>query len=259
MSPRRRLLLTCLALAVGVVVSVAGVARLLDGDAVRPGPQARVAQDVPGTVVLVPGYGGATSALEVLAGRLRAAGRTAVVVALPEDGVGDLQEAVGAVAAVVDAALVSGTPSVDLVGYSAGGVLVRLLLAAEPDAAVRRVVTLGSPHHGSRVAGLAARFAPGACPPACRQLVPGSELLERLNDDETPAGPAWLSLWTTVDEVVTPPDSARLDGATNVVLQDVCPSSRVGHGQLPRDPGVQGVVLAALGAGPIAVPGTCLG
>ena len=103
-----------------------------------------------------------------------------------------------------------------------------------------------------------ARFAPGECPEACQQLVPGSALLDDLNAvDETPAGPQWLSLWTQVDEVVTPPDSARLSGATNVVLQDLCPGSRVGHGQLPRDAAVQGVVLAALSAEPLTAPRAC--
>ena len=254
MSPARRLLLSCLAVAVGVVVAVAVLARLLDSGG-TPARAAQVAQDVPGAIVLVPGYGGATGALEVLAERLRADGRTALVVDLPGDGTGDLREAAGAVAGVVDAALASGSPSVDLVGYSAGGVVARLLLDEEPDAAVRRVVTLGSPHAGSRLAGIGARFSPGACPEACRQLVPGNDLLEDL--DQTPDGPAWLSVWTELDEVVTPPDSARLDGATNVVVQDVCPGNRVGHGDLPRDRAVQGLVLAALGTGPVAVPGAC--
>lgn len=253
-SPARRLLLSCLAVAVGVVVAVAVIARVL-GSSGTPARAAQVAQDVPGAVVLVPGYGGATGALEVLAERLRTDGRTALVVDLPGDGTGDLREAARAVAGVVDAALASGSPSVDLVGYSAGGVVARLLLADEPDAAVRRVVTLGSPHQGSRLAGLGARFSPGSCPEACRQLVPGNDLLDEL--EQTPDGPAWLSLWTELDEVVTPPDSARLDGATNVVLQDVCPGTLVGHGQLPSDPGVQGVVLAALAAGPLAVPASC--
>ena len=78
-----------------------------------------------------------------------------------------------------------------------------------------------------------------------------SELLVHLNaGDETPAGPSWVSVWTTADETVTPPDSAQLDGAVDLRVQDVCVDSRVGHGRLPTDPLVQGIVLAELAAGP---------
>jgi len=50
------------------------------------------AQDVPGPVLLVPGYGGATSALEELAATLQARGRDATVVQLPGSATGDMRE-----------------------------------------------------------------------------------------------------------------------------------------------------------------------
>jgi hypothetical protein len=118
----------------------------------------------------------------------------------------------------------------------------------------RRVVTLGAPHHGSDVAALAGSLLPDRCPAACRQLVPDSDLLTRLNVDETPDGPSWVSVWTTVDEVVTPPESARLDGAVNVPVQAVCAGSQVAHGELPTDRLVQGLVLDALAPTPPPQP-----
>lgn len=251
MSPARRLLLTAAALVLGVVLLVAVAARLLGEDAVREVP---AAQDVPGPVLLVPGYGGATGALEVLATALRTSGRTATVLPLPGDGTGDLRASAAVVATAVDAALVGGAPSVDLVGYSAGGVVVRLV-ADERPSAVRRAVTLGSPHHGTRVAALGAAFVPGSCPEACRQLAPGSDLLDGLED--TPDGPQWLSLWTVQDEIVTPPETSRLDGAANVALQDLCPGARVTHGDLPRVRVVHGLVRAALSGPVLGLPPDC--
>ena len=109
-------------------------------------------------------------------------------------------------------------------------------------AVARRVLTLGSPHHGSSQAALGRDLA-GGCPPACEQLAPDSDLLRRLNaGDETPDGPQWVTVRTDDDEVVTPVDSANLAGALNLLVQDVCPGSTTTHGGLPADP----VVLAAL-------------
>jgi pimeloyl-ACP methyl ester carboxylesterase len=212
------------------------------------------AQDRPGPVLLVPGYGGGTGGLNVLAGRLRAAGRQATVVALPGDGTGDLTAQADALDAAVTEALRGGAPSVDVIGYSAGGVVVRVW-AQRHDGAhrARRVVTLGSPHHGAALAAAGAAAAPDACPTACQQLAPGSRLLAGL-DVPVPTPPYWLSIWTTGDQTVTPPDSARLDGAVNVPVQSVCPALRLGHGDLPTDPTVARFVLVALGTGPLAPP-----
>jgi triacylglycerol lipase len=211
-----------------------------------------VSQEEPGPVLLVPGYGGSTRSLQPLADRLTAAGRDAGVVAVPGDGTGDLQASADVLATAVDDALVrTGADSVDVVGYSAGGVIARLWAADGGAAQARRVLTLGSPHHGTTLADLALGVAPGQCPVGCAQLSTDSELLTRLNaGDETPAGPTWVSLWSTADQTVTPPESARLDGAVEFSVQSVCADSRVAHGQLPSDPVVQAIVLAELAAGP---------
>lgn len=247
---RRRLALGLLALVVvGVVVAAVALAA-----ARRPSvPVASVDQTTPGPVLLVPGYGGSTDALGVLAGRLAAAGRDASVVALPGDGTGDLTAQAATLREAVDAALTrTGATSVDVVGYSAGGVVTRLWAADLGGAAqARRIVTLGSPHHGTQVAGLAASLLPAQCPTACQQLTPSSDVLAGLNaGDETPDGPEWVSIWTEVDQVVTPPSSASLDGAIDVPVQSVCAVSSVDHGNLPRDALVAAMVLAEIGAGP---------
>jgi hypothetical protein len=251
LSPRRR---RFFAAAIAVVVLAAGA---LAGPAVvsqltRSSPQGYPAQDRPGPVLLVPGYGGGTSALDVLAARIRAAGRQATVVQLPDSGVGDLSVEASVLDGYVTRALVN-APSVDVIGYSAGGVVVRLWVEQHDGAAkARRVVTLGSPFAGTTVASAGAAFDPGACPTACQQLIPGSSLLTQVGADAPAAGhPPWLSLWTTQDQTVVPPTSASLPGATDLPVQTVCPGEQVSHSQLPTDPAVIGIVLRALGTGPI--------
>jgi triacylglycerol esterase/lipase EstA (alpha/beta hydrolase family) len=252
--PRRRLVLTLLALLAAAAIGAGAAAALQQQDV----DLAPVAQDQPGPVLLVPGYGGSTSALMVVAGELEAAGRTATVLQLPGDGTGDLREAAAVLDDAADDALAAGAPSVDVVGYSAGGVTARYWASELGGADVaRRVITLGSPHHGTRLAGLGVAVAPGSCPLGCRQLAPGSDLLAELNSgDETPDGPLWTTVWTDQDEVVTPPDSARLDGATAVVVQQVCPGTPLDHGGLPRSPLVLAVVLESLG---VAAPPSSYG
>jgi triacylglycerol lipase len=252
LSPRRRLL------ALGIALLLAAGAAVVALAALRPGPRAAGAPgEVP--VLLVPGYGGTPESLATLAARLGAAGRRVEVVALPDRGTGDLDASARVLGRALDA---TGAARADLVGYSAGGVVVRALLA-DPARAVRarHVVLLGAPNHGTDVAGVAAALDPGACTGACAQLVPGSGFLARLNrGDETPPGPDWTSIWTDRDQTVTPPSSAVLAGARNVRLQQVCAGSGVGHGGLPRDPLVLGLVTRALSgslAGPLG-PASCL-
>lgn len=252
MSPSRRLFVTAVVAVASILLVFAVLGRVLAGPGAVEVQDAD--QSVEGTVLLVPGYGGATGGLEVLAQALRAAGRSATVVPLPGDGTGDLALSVAALDAAATAATSATGAPVDLVGYSAGGVVARLW-AKDNGSAVRRVVTLGSPHHGTKVAALGQAIAPGACPVACQQLVPDSPLLERLNDDdETPDGPQWLALWTTQDETVTPPDSARLEGAVNVELQRLCPGITVSHSALPTEVTVTRVVLGALSGPALAAP-----
>ena len=217
-------------------------------------PGAFPPQDRPGPVFLVPGYGGSTRALSVLAGRIRAAGREATVLRLPGNGTGSLADDARVLDDAVTAALRSGAPSVDVIGYSAGGVAV-LLWAREDggDRKARRVITLGSPFRGASIAAAAEGFAPGACPPACQQLIPGSSLLRGLAAGVPPRLP-WLSLWTTTDQTVRPPDSARLAGAINVPIQSLCPRQRISHSGLPVSPVVTAIVLQAIGPGPVKPP-----
>jgi pimeloyl-ACP methyl ester carboxylesterase len=237
---------TVIGAVVVVLVAALAVRVIFRNTWFRPVPdQAR-----PGTVLLVPGYGGNGGSLQQLANVITAVGRTAVIVTLPDGGTGDLHRQADAVEDAVEEALKS-APSVDVIGYSAGGVVARLWVE-EHDGRhkARRVVTLGSPQHGAKIAAAGAAALPGACPVACQQLAPGSALLDGLSNS-VPRPPEWLSVWTANDETVTPPNSAILDGATNVEIQQECPGRVVSHGELPSDDYVTSLVLAAIAAEPI--------
>lgn len=244
LSPRRRLLVGGLAL----LVAVATALSLLLSFALRPGPS-RTPRSRIVPVLLVPGYGGTPSSMSTLAAQLRSAGRQVTVVGLPDDGTGEL----GASAAVLGAAVArtmraAGADHVDLVGYSAGGLVVRAFLALPGEAShTRHVVLLGSPNHGALLASLATLLGNQACSGACPELAPDSAFLQRLNGArEVPAGPDFTSIWTADDRIVTPPSSAILNGARNIRLQDICANASIDHGGLVRDPLPLALVSRAL-------------
>lgn len=254
LSPARRRFVSLIAglVALGVLAVVVGVVRSRAPDVTQ------VSQDAQGPVLLVPGYGGGTSSLEVLAQGLRDSGREAVIVPVEGAGTGDLRDQAAALDAVAASAMAdSNAASVDVVGYSAGGVVVRLWVAEYGGGSVaRRVLTLASPHHGTDLAGLAGDLAPDACPAACQQLAEDSDLLRELNSgDESPPGPLWVAIWTSDDKTVVPPDSGQLDGAVSFSVQSVCPGETVAHADVPRTPSVISMTIFELGQSEPKVPG----
>jgi triacylglycerol esterase/lipase EstA (alpha/beta hydrolase family) len=250
LSPRRRLLLLVVAL-LAVAGSLAG---LLLG--LRPGEIGKPPEG-PVPIVLVHGYDGTPSTLDALATRLRRGGRQVVTVELPDRGTDDIDVSAGTVARAVDATRAA---RIDLVGYSAGGIVVRDYLGQPGRAArARHVVLLGTPNHGTRLADMASLLGPQLCGGACPQLAPDSQLLQRLNrlvsGVEIPPGPDVTSIWTARDRTVTPPTSAVLAGARNIRMQDVCADSAASHGQLARDPLAIGMIVRAVDGALTRQPG----
>ncbi|MEP6815693.1 MAG: alpha/beta fold hydrolase [Marmoricola sp.] len=252
LSPARRRLFTLVGALVAVLV-VSGVGVLV---AQQVGGASFADQSLPGPVIVVPGYGGNVSSLDPLVAELRREGRDVVVFQPTDGGTGDLRIEARGLADLADQVMKKAdAPSVDVVGYSAGGVVARLYVRDEGGApVVRRVLTLGSPQHGTDVAQLATDTV-GSCPTACQQLATDSDLIRQLNaGDESPSGPRWVTLRSSSDRLVTPTATASLKGAVDVLVQDLCPGLTTSHGELPGDPVVLATLHSALGRGAPRAP-----
>jgi len=107
----------------------------------------------------------------------------------------------------------SQSDQVDLVGQSMGGLVIRSYLAeGSSQAKIRRVVTLGSPHRGTKLA----VFGLGQ---AAKEMVPGSAFLESLNQGvQIPEGGRFYAIYTIVDNMILPNESTKLtwDGVKNL-------------------------------------------
>jgi triacylglycerol lipase len=214
-----------------LVVAVVGVLLLVA--AVVVGVRLASGDDEGRPVLLVYGYQGTTGQMEPLADALYAAGRNVTVVDLPDDNTGDLWASAWTLGQAADQAMADAdADSVDVVAHSAGGIVTRLWVSTAGAEVAHRVVTLGSPHHGSDGAAVF-----DECLGACQQLTPGSDFLEELAEqDETPGVASWVSIWSADDGAVEPPESSELDGALNLRLQDICPGVQVDHSELLSDP-----------------------
>jgi triacylglycerol lipase len=252
LSPQRRRVVLAVAVLVLLMIITTVVISVVRSRSTSAGPP----QSQPGPVLVLPGYGGSAGSVQPLVAALRSAGRMAVAVEPVGDGTGDLRAQARHLAVAAERVRRdANVASVDVVGFSAGGVVARLWVREEGGADVaRRVLTIGSPHHGTSQAALGAGLA-GGCPEACQQLSPDSDLLRRLNaGDETPDRARWVTVRTTADRVVTPVDSAALDGALNLVVQEICPTSTATHGDLVSDPVVLATLDSGLGADPPRAP-----
>ena len=82
---------------------------------------------------------------------------------------------------------------------------------------------------------------------SCRQFVRGSEFLEAINRGGAAApGVDYTMIMTRNDELVAPYTSGVMDGADNVVVQDVCPLDQSEHLSVIFDPITTYTILNAL-------------
>lgn len=102
-----------------------------------------------------------------------------------------------------------------IVAHSMGGLVVRQWWCGKPDAAVRHVITLGTPHRGTWLA----RFAMSL---NGRQMQPGSSWLQAVGQGEPqPRAAHFTCFYSHCDNIVFPPMTATLAGADNRHLAGV--------------------------------------
>ncbi len=97
-----------------------------------------------------------------------------------------------------------------LVGHSMGGLAARAYLRRHGGAHVAKLITLGTPHHGTELA----RIGLGR---NAREMEPGSAWIRAHAEAEPLPVPA-LSVWSARDNYVMPQDSSRLEGAREIIL-----------------------------------------
>jgi pimeloyl-ACP methyl ester carboxylesterase len=129
----------------------------------------------------------------------------------------------------------SGGARVSIVAHSMGGLVAREALRLLGPQSVRAIVTIASPHHGTRLA----RWFPWL--PPLRQMAPESAWLQALNAAQEGHFTAPLtSIYSLEDNLVVPARSSRLEGAHSHELRGF------GHlGLLSSRPAIE-ATLAAL-------------
>ncbi|MER5179547.1 alpha/beta fold hydrolase [Streptomyces sp. NPDC002896] len=135
----------------------------------------------------------------------------------------------------------TGNREVDIVGHSLGGLIARYYVQRlGGDVRVRTLVTLGTPHSGTRIAPLLDAH------PIVRQMRPGSEVIEELRQAAPDCHTQFVSFWSDLDQMMDPLDSACLDHP-DLTSRNVQVSG-IGHLALPVHPAVANGIRQALDA-----------
>jgi pimeloyl-ACP methyl ester carboxylesterase len=131
----------------------------------------------------------------------------------------------------------TGAQRVTIIGHSMGGLAGRAWMRAYGTTRLARLITLGSPHHGTSMA----VFGVGINALQMRRISPAGpecEWLRQLGASETPATRALItSIYTHHDNIVAPQTSSELPGARNLAF------GGVGHVALGSNPRVLAAVM----------------
>ena len=135
----------------------------------------------------------------------------------------------------------TGSDRVDIVGHSLGGLIARYYVQClGGDLRVRTLVTLGTPHSGTRAVPLANAH------PIVRQMRPDSAVIEELTRPAPGCRTRFVGFWSDLDSVMDPLDTACVDHP-DLIAQNVRVTG-IGHLALPVHPAVAAGIREALDA-----------
>lgn len=110
-------------------------------------------------------------------------------------------------------------PQLIVIAHSMGGLVTRAYMVGHGPQRIAQFVTLGTPHHGTRTAWLGL----GTCVTQMRWLGPWIAALAEQERVAANAKPPTVSIYSTNDDIVYPPESSQLAWADNM------PVCGVGH------------------------------
>lgn len=189
-------------------------------------------------VLLLHGYGCNSGYWSHLVPRLDAAGISHASVDL-EPLTGDIDGYAPLVERAVEALrAATGADKVIIVAHSMGGLVARAWMRACGTGRVARVITLGTPHHGTCLAAFGLGLNAAQMRRAVRGELPECDWLRALAGGEDAAARALVtSIFSHHDNIIAPQNSSELPGARNLAF------GGVGHVALGRNPRVLDTVM----------------
>lgn len=169
-------------------------------------------------------------------GAFEAFGHPVCLVNFPDYTTADIQISVQYLVYAIRREYKEARRPIAIFGISQGGLLPRFALTYWPSLRrkVSDVLAAAGTQHGSTVAA-GSCSATSPCPPAIWQQAAGSHLLRALNRQpfEAPGPTSWTTVRSATDESVQPQTgkhpTSSLEGATNILIQAVCPGRVTTH------------------------------
>lgn len=168
-------------------------------------------------------------------------------VRLPERALIDQQRSAQYVVHAIREVFTRSGRKVSLIGHSQGGALAAYApyFWLDVPGKVDDVIGLAGTYRGTSQANRSCDD--GRCSVTSWHFRLGSALNRAFLGQPQPGGPSFTSIASAQDELVTPsPEASRLEGASNVVIQDLCPARPVDHFSIVGDAVAFSVALDAL-------------